>query len=183
MKKYVHVWFVILTMLLSTVLSTTVQAKHSGAKKQKHHQTTKYKKKQKRVKSTYTAKKQSALPKKTKSRAKTPDPLDTLIANDFSESKVIQSGSASWYGPGFYGRKTASGEVFTKTQLTAAHRTLPLGTKLRVTNTTTGESVVVKVNDRGPFHGNRVIDLSHAAAKTLGMIKSGVCDVKIERVI
>jgi rare lipoprotein A (peptidoglycan hydrolase) len=113
-------------MLLSTVLSTTVQAKHSGAKKQKHHQTTKYKKKQKRVKSTYTAKKQSALPKTTKSRAKTPDPLEILIANDFSESKVIQSGSASWYGPGFHGRKTASGERFNMYGMTAAHRIVDL---------------------------------------------------------
>ena len=106
-----------------------------------------------------------------------------MIANEYRESKIIQHGTASWYGPGFYGRKTASGEIFTKTQLTAAHPTLPMGTKLRVTNNDTGESVVVKVNDRGPFHGNRVIDLSHAAAKTIGMIQSGVCSVKIERII
>lgn len=96
--------------------------------------------------------------------------------------KAFQTGTASWYGPRFYGRKTASGEVFTKTHLTAAHRTLPFGTKLRVTNQKTGESVVVKVNDRGPFHGNRIIDLSHAAASKIGLIESGLCKVVIEKI-
>lgn len=98
------------------------------------------------------------------------------------KQKIYQTGNASWYGPRFYGRKTASGEVFTKTQLTAAHRTLPFGTKLRVTNQTTGKSVIVKVNDRGPFHKNRIIDLSHAAASKLGMISDGVCKVTIEKI-
>lgn len=185
MKKYVHVWFVILTMLLSVVLSTAVQAKSNGHKKHYHkhysskYHTTKHRKKY----SNHLAKKRLHKSGQSRKRVLERDPIETLIANDYSESKVIQSGTASWYGPGFYGRKTASGEIFRKGELTAAHRTLPMGTKLRVTNKETGESVVVKVNDRGPFHGNRVIDLSHAAASTLGMIQSGVCSVKIERII
>ena len=178
MKKYVHVWFVILATLLSILFCTTTQAHPHSAKVQKQ-QITKQKSKQKQ----YVVREERTVYKAQRKKVKTRDPIETLIANEFRESKMIQQGKASWYGPGFYGRKTASGEVFTKTELTAAHRTLPMGTKLRVTNKDTGESVVVKVNDRGPFHGNRVIDLSHAAAKTIGMIKSGVCSVKIERII
>lgn len=180
MKKYVHVWFVILATLLAIVLGTTAQAHPHSVKKhkQKHHIV-----KQKKKHSQYTVRRERAVHKSQRKYVPTRDPIETLIANDYRESKIIQHGIASWYGPGFYGRKTASGEIFTKTQYTAAHPTLPMGTKLRVTNNATGESVVVKVNDRGPFHGNRVIDLSHAAAKTIGMIQSGICSVKIERII
>jgi rare lipoprotein A (peptidoglycan hydrolase) len=180
MKKYVHVWFVILATLLAIVLGTTAQAHPHSVKKhkQKHHIV-----KQKKKHSQYTVRRERAVHKSQRKHVPTRDPIETLIANEYRESKIIQHGTASWYGPGFYGRKTASGEVFTKTQLTAAHPTLPMGTKLRVTNNDTGESVVVKVNDRGPFHGNRIIDLSHAAAKTIGLIQSGVCSVKIERII
>jgi rare lipoprotein A len=81
------------------------------------------------------------------------------------------SGMASWYGPKFKGRKTASGEIFDPTELTAAHRTLPFGTRVRVTRG--GKSVVVRINDRGPFVKNRVIDLSRAAAKKIGLIGPG----------
>ncbi|MES2719938.1 MAG: septal ring lytic transglycosylase RlpA family protein [Pseudomonadota bacterium] len=84
-----------------------------------------------------------------------------------------QTGEASWYGPGFHGRKTASGEIFNMHALSAAHRTLPLPSYLRVTNTRNGMSVIVKVNDRGPYHGNRIIDLSYAAAKVLGIKGTG----------
>lgn len=105
----------------------------------------------------------------------------TLSLDPSVKPKLFQTGTASWYGPRFYGRKTASGEVFTKQGLTAAHRTLPFGTKIRVTNERTGKSVVVKVNDRGPFSGNRVLDLSHAAASAIGMIDSGLCKVRIEK--
>jgi len=85
---------------------------------------------------------------------------------------AIGSGVASWYGREFAGRRTASGERFDPSQLTAAHRTLPFGTRVRVTNAA-GESVVVRINDRGPFHGGRVIDLSQAAAAELGLVRAG----------
>lgn len=84
-----------------------------------------------------------------------------------------QLGAASWYGPGFHGRKTASGETFNMHALSAAHRTLPLPSYLRVTNISNGMSVIVKVNDRGPYHGNRIIDLSYAAANVLGIKGTG----------
>ena len=90
-----------------------------------------------------------------------------------------QRGYASWYGPKFHGRRTASGEVFNMYSLTAAHRTLPLGTYVRVTNLKNGRSVVVKINDRGPFVRGRIIDLSYAAARRLGMVRDGVVPVEI----
>ncbi len=95
---------------------------------------------------------------------------------------VVQtiSGAASWYGPKFHGRTTASGEPFDMHRLTAAHRTLPFGTRLRVINEANGKSVVVRVNDRGPFAGKRVIDLSRKAAQAIGLLKRGVGRVKIE---
>ena len=96
-----------------------------------------------------------------------------------AEAKPIQSGGASWYGPGFHGRKTASGERFNTHALTAAHRSLPFGSRVRVTNARTGRSVVVRINDRGPFAGGRVIDLSKAAAQAVGI--SGVGRVKLTR--
>lgn len=89
-------------------------------------------------------------------------------------------GVASWYGPGFHGRLTASGEVYDQYQLTAAHRTLPLPSFLRVTNLANQRSVIVRVNDRGPYHGNRIIDLSYAAAQVLGI--EGLGTVSLETV-
>ena len=89
-------------------------------------------------------------------------------------------GAASWYGGKFHGRKTASGERYNKNALTAAHKSLPFGTKVRVTNQANGKSVVVRINDRGPYSGRRVIDLSRAAATAVGMLKAGVAKVKIE---
>lgn len=86
---------------------------------------------------------------------------------------------ASWYGPGFHGRKTASGERFNTGALTAAHKTLPFGTRVRVENVHTGRSVVVRINDRGPFVRGRVIDLSKAAARAIGM--DGVARVRLAR--
>ncbi len=87
------------------------------------------------------------------------------------------SGNASWYGPHFHGHKTSDGHIFNQDGLTAAHRSLPFGTKLLVTNRRTGDSCVVKVNDRGPFVGGRVIDLSKGAARQLNMLGSGVAMV------
>lgn len=94
----------------------------------------------------------------------------------------VQSGLASWYGREFQGKKTASGTRFNPNAMTAAHRSLPLNCYIRVTNKNNGKSVVVKVNDRGPFHGNRVLDLSYGAAKAIGITQSGVGHVKIERI-
>lgn len=95
-------------------------------------------------------------------------------------AKVEQVGAASWYGPAQNGKETASGETFDQNKLTAAHPTLPLGTKAVVTNLETGKSVAVTINDRGPFVKGRKIDLSRAAAQKLGMTKKGVAKVKIE---
>src|SRR5262245_28115417 len=80
-----------------------------------------------------------------------------------------QQGIASWYGPGFHGRRTANGEVYDQYELTAAHQTLPLGTRALVTSLTNGRSVEVRINDRGPFVGGRVIDLSYGAARVIDM--------------
>ncbi|WP_418292076.1 septal ring lytic transglycosylase RlpA family protein [Methylobacterium durans] len=90
-----------------------------------------------------------------------------------------QSGVASWYGPGFHGRRTVNGERFNTHALTAAHRSLPFGTQVRVTNKSNGRSVVVRINDRGPFVGGRVIDLSNASARAIGV--SGVAKVSLAR--
>ena len=95
-----------------------------------------------------------------------------LIANAFG-------GQASWYGPGFHGRRTANGEIYNQNAMTAAHRYLKFGTKVRVTNLNNGRSVIVRINDRGPFAKGRVIDVSAAAARSLGMIRSGVAPVEV----
>ena len=105
----------------------------------------------------------------------------TAVASN-SVGKFKQTGLASWYGRQFHGRKTASGETFDMNALTAAHRSLPLNCYVKVTNKNNGKSVVVKVNDRGPFHGKRVMDLSYGAAKQLGITSKGVGNVSIERV-
>lgn len=91
-----------------------------------------------------------------------------------------QSGSASWYGKKFHGLKTSSGELYDMYKMSAAHRNLPLPTYVRVTNRANGKSVIVKVNDRGPFHSDRIIDLSYAAAARLDMLKTGTAQVDIE---
>lgn len=88
-------------------------------------------------------------------------------------------GKASWYGPGFDGRKTASGERFNRNAMTAAHKTLPLGTRVKVTNLANNESVVVKINDRGPYVHGRIIDLSQAAARSIGIRGVGKVSVAV----
>lgn len=93
-----------------------------------------------------------------------------------------QCGKASWYGPGFHGRTTANGEKFNMGAMTAAHKSMPFGTKLRVTNNRTGKSVVVRINDRGPFIKGRFLDLSKAAASRIGMIKTGSGAVCVQKV-
>ncbi len=91
-----------------------------------------------------------------------------------------QTGLASWYGPGFFDRRTASGERFDPTEMAAAHRTLPFGTRIRVTNLDNGRRVVLRVNDRGPFQKGRVIDVTPMAAKRLGFKHLGVARVRID---
>jgi len=103
----------------------------------------------------------------------TTTPVPTEVVDTFE-------GIASWYGPKFHGRTTASGEVFDMYDLTAAHNTLPMGTLCVVTNKNTDESVTVRINDRGPFVDNRVLDLSYAAAKVIGMIETGTAPVYVE---
>ena len=95
---------------------------------------------------------------------------------------LAEEGLASWYGGKFQGRRTASGEIFDTRQLTAAHRSLPFGTRVLVTNLENGRSVEVRINDRGPFVAGRVVDLSRAAATALGIIGPGLARVRVERV-
>lgn len=97
------------------------------------------------------------------------------------KGKIFQHGVASWYGPGFHNRLTANGERYNMNAMTAAHKTLPFGTVVVVQSATTGKTVTVRINDRGPFIKGRVIDLSRAAAKKLGMHKSGIQKVKLYR--
>ena len=92
----------------------------------------------------------------------------------------VFSGQASWYGPGFHGRRTASGEAFNQNALTAAHRTLPFGTMVRVTNVHNNRQVIVRINDRGPFSHGRVLDLSAGAARQIGLDRAGVGPVRVE---
>ncbi|AHL76304.1 hypothetical protein CH92_14890 [Stutzerimonas stutzeri] len=98
------------------------------------------------------------------------------------QGDVIGSGKASYYGSQHHNKLTASGERFDQTSLSAAHRTLPFGTKVRVINTRNGNSVVVRINDRGPFVRGRIIDLSKAAFQSIGNIRSGVLRVRLEKV-
>lgn len=94
--------------------------------------------------------------------------------------RTIASGMASWYGPGFDGNQSASGERYNQNAMTAAHKTLPFGTRVQVTNLDNGRSVVVRINDRGPYAHGRVIDLSAAAARILGVMQTGVAPVRLE---
>ena len=89
-------------------------------------------------------------------------------------------GTASWYGPNFHGKRTSNGEIYDMHNFTAAHKTLPMNTMVKVTNLRNGKSVVVRINDRGPFVGDRIIDLSYAAAKRIGMVGTGTAPVELE---
>ena len=105
-----------------------------------------------------------------------PSMADTAGAPGASpgDGREMERGMASWYGGKFQGRRTASGEPFDMNELTAAHKTLPFGTRVRVRHAVTGREVTVRINDRGPFVKGRVIDLSHAAASAIGLIQAGV---------
>ena len=122
----------------------------------------------------------------------TPMSVDSQLVMDEQPSRIeiahhtkrkyakITDGVASWYGPGFHGRISANGEIYDQNALTAAHKTLPFDSVVRVTNLRNGRSVVVRINDRGPYVGERIIDLSAAAARKIGMINKGVDRVRVE---
>ncbi|MGQ9425071.1 septal ring lytic transglycosylase RlpA family protein [Gilvimarinus sp. F26214L] len=93
-----------------------------------------------------------------------------------------QRGSASWYGKKFHGAQTSNGEIYDMYGMTAAHKTLPIPTFVKVRNVANGKEVIVRVNDRGPFHGDRIIDLTYAAAKKLGFVEQGVATVEVEAI-
>ncbi|MBA4261883.1 MAG: septal ring lytic transglycosylase RlpA family lipoprotein [Comamonadaceae bacterium] len=103
------------------------------------------------------------------------------VATAPPKGKPFAQGMASWYGPRFHGRRTASGERYDMHALTAAHRTLPFGTRLRVRSVHTGKEVVVRINDRGPYQHQRIIDLSRAAMLALGTLERGVTEVELLR--
>jgi rare lipoprotein A len=105
-----------------------------------------------------------------------PNPVTQFVAAGIS----ALTGWASWYGPGFNGNLTANGEVYNQNGLTAAHRTLPFGTYVQVTNLNNGRAVVVRITDRGPYVGDRVIDLSAGAAQVIGLVNSGVAPVRLD---
>lgn len=105
--------------------------------------------------------------------------VEKPAADNREKGEVIETGVASWYGPNFHGKLTANGEVYDMDGLTAAHRTLPFNTVVLVENEKNGESVVVRINDRGPFAKNRIIDLSRRAAEEIDMIGPGTADVQL----
>jgi rare lipoprotein A len=112
-----------------------------------------------------------------------PQDLTAQWANTVSKQWVkplVSQGMASWYGPGFHGRHAADGSVYNQYALTAAHKSLPFGTKVKVTNVNNGRSCVVRITDRGPFIAGRVLDVSKAAAATLGMLSSGVARIHLQ---
>jgi rare lipoprotein A len=107
-------------------------------------------------------------------------PATTPPAHRSAARRHVEEGIASWYGPGFDGRETANGEVYDQEAMTAAHKSLPFGTRVRVTRVATGRQVVVRINDRGPWFEERVIDLSRAAGAALGLMRPGIAAVRVE---
>ncbi|MBV4492824.1 septal ring lytic transglycosylase RlpA family protein [Pseudomonas oryzicola] len=106
--------------------------------------------------------------------------LAGCASQDIDPRGYDQTGTASYYGSRHHGKRTASGEPFNQNGLTAAHRSLPFGTRVRVTNTANQRSVIVRINDRGPHTRGRLIDLSRAAAEKIGMIRSGTAQVRVQ---
>lgn len=106
------------------------------------------------------------------------------VTADRSLVEFVNKGTmkASWYGPGFHGQKTANGEVYDQMSFTAAHKSLKFGTLLKITNLRNNKSVVVRINDRGPYIGGRDLDLSKAAALELGFVRKGVAKIKVEEI-
>jgi rare lipoprotein A len=121
------------------------------------------------------------LPREIPPIAKVPSAPETEQAPPAPlQPTMMETGLASWYGPKFHGKLTASGEVFNQEKFTAAHQTLPWGSRVKVTNLANGKSVDVRINDRGPFGKGRIIDVSRAAARALGMMGQGLTTVRVE---
>lgn len=118
--------------------------------------------------------------------ADAPSPPETkqappvVMIPELAQPTLTQTGLASWYGAKHHGKRTASGEIFNQEHFTAAHRNLPWGTRVKVINLDNGKSVDVRINDRGPFKQGRIIDVSRAAARALGMVRQGIAPVRIE---
>lgn len=177
-------------MILIICLGVSVQPAFAKVQHVKTHhkvQIKTHKKTQKKLKTlrtqktTKTQSKQKT--KKSQSKQSTESSYQSASHVNKSSSKSsprILTGIASWYGPGFQNKRTASGERYNMYQLTAAHKTLPLSTYVEVTNLKNGKNVVVKINDRGPFIPHRTIDLSYAAAKKIGMVSRGIAPVSIK---
>ncbi len=122
-------------------------------------------------------------PASTKSDAPPPAPAQSLVPAEKTAAQAssgVETGKLAWYGRKFAGRRTASGEVYNPDAMTMAHKTLPFGTKVKVTNVKNKKSATLRVNDRGPTQADRVGDVSLAAARQLGMVRSGVIDAELE---
>ena len=135
-----------------------------------------------RYSSGTTPKSKSSEIKKSKPVVSNSSSNDTRRYSSNSNSKIrndVITGVSSWYGPNFHGKLTANGEVFDQYGVTAAHKTLPLGTVVRVTNLDNDKSIILRINDRGPYVDDRVLDCSYGAAKKLGFMKAGTANVKI----
>jgi peptidoglycan lytic transglycosylase len=158
---------ILITLLISFVFSGTVSSEDKDST-------------QEAKKIAEKVKRKAELSEKAEGRQDLVKDKVTVKQGDNGQPIVEQVGEASFYGGGFHGKKTATGEKFDQNDKTAAHPTLPLGTKATVTNLENGNSVDVKINDRGPYVKGRDIDLSKGAAKELGMTKDGVAPVKIE---
>lgn len=117
---------------------------------------------------------------RTRVPAPPPTPAETFNIPASAKPLYVETGLASWYGPPYHNRPAANGEIFDMNAPTAAHRTLPLGSIVRVTNLSTGQSTMVRINDRGPFIEGRIIDLSLAAASEIGVRRAGIAKVRLE---
>ena len=109
--------------------------------------------------------------------------LDQTFVPITDDKPFIQRGKGSWYGKKFHGQRTASGEIYDMFKMTAAHPTLPIPSYARVTNLRNGKQVIVRINDRGPFHASRIIDMSYTAALKLGFIQIGSTELEVERIL
>ena len=118
--------------------------------------------------------------KKQKQKNKKQDKEKKNKKSSFNKSKKVYKGISSYYGPKFHGKLTANGEIFDMYGVTAAHKELPFNTTVRVTNENNGKSILIRINDRGPYVGNRILDCSFGAAKKLGFVGAGTAPVKIE---
>jgi rare lipoprotein A (peptidoglycan hydrolase) len=116
----------------------------------------------------------------SQNKARVNQPSNNANSSNVNHNAHSIIGMASWYGPGFEGRLSANGEVFNPNELTAAHPTLPFNTRVRVTNLSNNRSVVVRINDRGPYANNRIIDLSARAAREIDMVNHGVTQVRLD---